>query len=515
MSTIDILIFFAFISILFFADFYNSQKVTNLKSYSTPSGSISDFALFTMVFGMFFGATSLFGTADRAYISGFSYFAIACSDAFRILLCCFFMNKLYKYKNYLSIGEIIGNFYGPESRVITGICSFIFCVSMITVQFKGIHKTIDYLFDIDFNIAFLFFILFSICYIASNHNSIRNLGAKNIIFFLLLPIIFYYLCESNPKLAVYLIIIIFLLQSSLRGISSATFKSMILFALMILFLSIVLGEIDLLNLPIKIITDNFYEEFKDFSANLLSSHATKDYILVFLSSIIPILTPPVIQRINLAKSSAQAKNTFILVAISIFVFYHLITICSLITFQINPEIHTITSFNAFLYLVDHIVTVPILKGLAFCGILSVMFSTIDALVNSANINFICDVIKTAIIPNNNEEHDLTLIRFTTFIIGAVSMLLGYCVDNMFTLLILGVNIWSSIITIPLIAGIFDFKGPKIAFYASALSGTIINIIYYLDYSSTIKTVGVVTSSIIINSIVFYATTRIFRLRQKN
>jgi Na+/proline symporter len=240
-------------------------------------------------------------------------------------------------------------------------------------------------------------------------------------------------------------------------------------------------------------------EIKDFDLNLLDSKINHSYIKVFLTSALPVLTPTIIQQIHLAKSSNQAKNTLIFVSLTTAIFYHLIITCALVTFYLNPEINHSSSYNSLLYLVDAVVNSATLKGLAFCGILSVMFSTIDTCANTATISLVNDVLKLKF----KDKDDFSLIKIATILIGTTSLCASYFVDNILELFFFGVSTWGSIVTIPLLAGIFKFKIHKTAFYASSLSGIIVNIIYYLGYSEVIQIIGNLTSALIINTIVFF------------
>jgi SSS family solute:Na+ symporter len=499
MSIIDVLIFFLFLSLLFSVGAYNNQPVTTLRSYAKSAVGLSNFALFTVIFGMLFGASSLFNTSEQGYNSGFAYFIFACADAIRILLCIFFIKKLYIYKNCLSVGDIIDRAYGSYGRLIVGVCSICFSISMIAIQFKAIYKTIEHLFDVNFNMAYLGYVLFCIHYML--FMKLRNLNIfKATMLFFVGPIVCYFLCEYDYKLVVYILIILFMLISSLDGVASLSLRSMLEFSMIVLFLPILFGEISSFHAPLKIIQKGLPD--KAINSNIFNLNEVKDYLIIFASTALPILTPPVIQRVHLAKSSAQAKFIFLMVGISVFVFYHLITTCSLITSYINPQINTSSSFDSFLYLVDHVVQYPVLKGLVFCGIISVMFSTAEALINTATISFVQDVIKNKLICFESEEADVGHIKSTTFVIGLMSFILSGYIQDIWHLLIWGFSIWGSIVTVPLIAVLFNFKTSKVAFYSSVLSGIIVNILYYSQSFQLINIIGIVPISLVLNICTF-------------
>jgi Na+/proline symporter len=179
-----------------------------------------------------------------------------------------------------------------------------------------------------------------------------------------------------------------------------------------------------------------------------------------------------------------------------------VSLCSLVTSYLNQEIGQTNSFNAFLYLIQFIIASPMLKGLIFCGILSVMFSTMDAAINSANISLINDIIKNKILPDLDDKHDHKMIKISSLIICIICFVLCYFVKNLMSVVIFSINIWASTITIPLFARMSNIKAPFYMFYVCGLCGVVINILYYSYDFMWLKSLGVVSSSIIIESIIF-------------
>jgi Na+/proline symporter len=450
---------------------------------------------------MFFGTIALFGTAEHVYSSGFDYFLISCADVARILLYCTIINKLYTYKESTSVGQIMDKLYNNKSiHIITGICSICLSITFIAIEFKGIYKTIDYLADVDLNSTYLL-ILFSVILVFFNIKKLIN--PKTLIstttLLLILSATFYYLIQYNAKLTIYLLIIAIVVQSSFGGVSALVLKTMLQFSVIILFLPIVLGEISIE----KTSPDELNKYLEALNVNNLIQ---KGYTIIFLTKLLPVLTPVFLQRISFASSSNQAQKAFICASITVLIFYHLISVSSLKILYINPNIKP---QECFLYLIRNILTFPGLKGIALCGILSLMLSTIDAFINTATINFIYDVVKIKILPNLNDKYDATLIKISSILIITISLAISYFTNDMLALLIFGFSVWGAAITIPLLAGIYGFKVSCAAFYASCISGATVNIIYYLGYSQIINSLGSIPIFLILNTIVFFTTNTLY------
>lgn len=501
MSIIDVLILFCFLSAVFFSS--KPHRVTNLNSYCYCENKISSFALFTVVFGTLFTAVSLFNTSEKVKLFGFSYFIFACSDGIRSLMICFFIPLIFNYKHNLSIGQTIGNFYGSWSQLITGLCGLIFATSIIMFQIKWIYITIDCLFNINLNVSFLITIFLGIYifYALKKNLNLFNLTTVGIILLISCAVL-YYLCQINQKITVYIITIGLVFYSSISGNRHIPFRSMMEFSLVVLILPILFSEINNLDAPLDQIFKSLPNEMTSLKLEMFDPENFKKYLMIFLTTSIPIFNPLVIQRIKLANNYKQARNVFILASIAVFIFIHLVSLCSLVNSYLNPEIGANNSFNAFLYLIESIISSKILKGLVLCGILSVMFSTIDAGINSANICLINDIIKNKILPNIDDKYDYLMIKITTAIICCVTVLISHFSSDLMSVIIFAVNIWASIVTIPFIIKLCNINVPNYTFYVCALCGIAINILYYI-YDIEI-TISVVSSSLIIESIVVCA-----------
>ena len=515
-STIDLIIFISFLSFLLLISKYNTPKILTIQSYVSCSAGLSTFGLFAIVFGTSFNAISLFNTSQQVGLLGLSYFVTACADAIRVLLLCFFIKGVFALRTEISVGKIIEKAYGAKSRIIAGVCSFIFSFAILVIQIKWIYHTIKNLFIINFNIASIILIFILIYYIFLLYKQKWQISLRKLLTDLMIitigALILYYACNFDQQLVCFAIIFSMLFYTAVKGNFSLSTKAIFEFSLIIVLLPIVFSEIGVGERSVMQMLAMLPEKMRSITPEIFSAGDLAQYSKMFFSTVIPILNPLMIQRIQLASSYKQAQQAFVFSSLTLFIFLHLISICALIAFYFNPKIVSgYNNVNAFLYLIDEIVSNRICKGIVFCSILSVMFSTIDAAINVANISIIRDILNYKKSANISKP-----VNISTLFLACLTFVVSYFINfDVKGLLMFALNIWVAIITVPFWAQVFKINAPKQAFYASAISGSVVYAVYHFAIFDNLELVGAVTPIIITNVIVFYLAKLIFNFKNTN
>jgi Na+/proline symporter len=480
-----------------------------LKLETKLEGTISNVALFAIIFGTLFTASSLLGTAQKIQLFGFSYFIMACSDVLRTLLIGGFIYKMFLFSSHFSAAEVVGTVYGKSSRIICALCAIFFTLLLITIQIKWIDKTVGQLFNVNFNVGLLLSLFLTIFYFIQNGKTRPSLKAS--IMLIALPFALHYLCRYDQKSTVFGAIICCYLYTYISTDSVIPARSIIEFSLIILIIPIVFSEINDSGIPLAQTIAQMPKELFRLDLESLSSQEITRQLIMFCTCAIPIFNPLVIQRVRLAKSATQARNVFIAASATIFIMLHLVSLCSLAAGYIYPEIGQTTSFNSFLYLTDHLIGAPAFKGLIFCGLISVMFSTLGPAMATANIAIISDIIKNQTTITEKQE-DL-LIKISSSAMILIALILSQYVENVFNALNLGINLWASIVTLPFFVAISKIPTKPIMFYLSSISGITVNILYYYSNVEFIQTFGIVISTLIVNSLIFGTSYLLFRQKK--
>jgi Na+/proline symporter len=277
-----------------------------------------------------------------------------------------------------------------------------------------------------------------------------------------------------------------------------------------LLLPVIFSGIESLDIPFNTAVLSLSKQIESLKLDLTENIPV--YSAIFLSTAIPIFNPLVVQRMRLASSAKQARRVFILASIALFVFAHLVSLCAVASSYIYPEISATNSFNSFLYLINNVVSTPIFKGVAVCGILSVMFSTIEPGIITANSAILNDISDHQIFLKANPKNQDLMIKISTIFVCSSALLLGSMVVNTTQWLMFAVNVWAGIVTVPFLAGVYGLRANDRVFYLSAASGIIINIIYYYANYQPIKIIGVVASSLVINSLLLFINKVFFSLK---
>ena len=395
----------------------SGRRIKNFQEYA-----IGDRKLPTIIMGITLSATiigggSALGTATEV----FKYGVIVIIAKYGVSLGAIFtayciIPRMGRFLGHLSIGEIMGTMYGKNVRIITGISGALLCIGRVAAQIMALGFIMKYLFG--FSELFGAFLGTALVIIYSSFGGIRSVVFTDVLQFIAIAV-------------------------TIPIILNIGFKYV--------------GGYDglLALLPPEKIT--VYPNDEMFLK----------YFIVFLYMSIPMLSPPLTQRILMSKSLDQAKKSFIFFAITEMIFTTIAGLIGLISYTINSQI---LPNSAFLNLVNELGAFNIwLKTIAIIGLLSVIMSTIDSYLNTVTTSVLNDVM----VPNNiliSSEKGLFYARLSTVTAGVMAMVLGLYFDNIFELAIYSSNFWSPLIVGPLLLGIFGIKIKTKACYLSMICG---------------------------------------------
>ena len=243
----------------------------------------------------------------------------------------------------ISIADAMGGLYGNKVRIATAIAGFIGTSGYIAVQFKVIGSLFDYCFNI----------------------------------------------ESAYGVIIGAFIVI--LYSSFGGIKSVTFTDIIqllTFGTIIPIIAFfILREIDSFDSVLFTLKNNELFDYKtvfDFT-----QPKSLYYLFFFFYLMIPGLSPPVFQRIAMAKNISQVQKSFIIASIMYIVLFVIVVWIGILVISTTPGLNPkdITKHILFNY------SYAGLKGLTLAGIMAMAMSTTDSFINSSAVLFVNDFCK--------------------------------------------------------------------------------------------------------------------------
>lgn len=321
------------------------------------------------------------------------------------------------HKKCLSVGELMGSFYGENAKLITGISSTIFCIGSVGAQVCAIRYFCDYF-----------------------------LGLQ-------------------PLLGVLLGAAIITIYSTFGGIKSVTIADIAQLGVLVVIIPITAS--------IGVQIFGWKALFSQIPGDHLAlaippGHSTFEYISLFIIFSMPGLGPPTIQRFLMSKDIQQMKDfmkvTGVLGIFSLFC----VTMIGLTVLAIAPET---ASQNVFPYFVNQILPTG-LRGFAIAGMLAVIMSTADSFLNAGRVCLVNDVLQPVLSYSLSANKQLKASGYSTLFIGLGSVFAALTHRNIMEVILIFCNFWMPVVTVPLYLTLWGFKGTSRGFIAASLSGLV-------------------------------------------
>ncbi|MEM7589574.1 MAG: ATP-binding protein, partial [Myxococcota bacterium] len=190
-----------------------------------------------------------------------------------------------------------------------------------------------------------------------------------------------------------------------------------------------------------------------------------EYIYIFLLVSIPYLVPETIQRLLMARDAKQAADAFKAVAFIKICVCFFVGCIAFIAICLGPNLNANT---AFFHVVDKVLPCGF-RGVAITGLLAVIMSTADSLLNATSICLTHDVIKPLSVSLSGRT-ELRLTQFLTFVIGNMSILVVLYFESIYDIVISTYVFWNPIVLIPFIFGVWGLRASSRSFLLAASSG---------------------------------------------
>lgn len=402
----DSYIFIGILSIITIIGLYSSKGITTISEYAIGNRDFSTVVLVCTIVATWLSGDDFFIFVSESYSNGL-YFIFACVFGGLILflsLGMFFIPRMSEFLGTLSIAEAMGNLYGNNVRSIVAIAGCIGTSGIIAAQLK----VAGLLFEYSLNMPSFYGVVTAglIVTIYATFGGIKSVTFTDVIqlftFGTVIPIIAFFILETLP-----------------------TMDSFVL------------------NLKNNELFD--YRKLFNFS-NKKSLY----YLFLFFYVIVPSFDPTIFQRISMAKNIWQARKSFIIAAIVVFILNALMSWVGVSVLAVYPNIEPTE-------IVKHIImdySYVGLSGLALAGVMAMVMSTTDSYINSSAILIVHDFCNSMGLKIKNE---LIISRITSFAIGICSIFLALKSGNLLELIITTRSFYMPIATVPFIFAIIGFR----------------------------------------------------------
>jgi len=415
MTLFDNIIIIAFLLVTIIVGIIAGRGIKSVKDFAVGGKSFMTMTLVMTIFATYIDGEAILNMSTLSFENGIFLFIIPLSDCTCMFLSGIIATRINTYRNAISAGDIIKELYGHYSQVFVGIAGFLMSMAFVATQFKALSFVFNYFYNIDITYG------------------------------------------------VWLSALILIVYSSFGGVKAVTWTDVVQFFVLIhvvpLIASVAVNK-----------TGGIFNLFQQLPADKLtfnlSKHDLMTYLCYFIAISIPLLDPPIVQRMLMSYSPEQAKRSYHISALITIPFFAIVILTGLAGYILFPNINP---NEIYLAIIDE--TLPIgIKGFAVAGLLAVIMSSADSFMNTAAVSISHDFCKPLIGHKLSDKDELLITKLTTFATGILACYTAMQYDTILELMLYSFTLWGPVVSIPLIAGVFGFKGPKYAFYVSMVAG---------------------------------------------
>ena len=451
---IDVVVIVIFFIISLIVGLLSSRGIKDFTQFSVGNRSFSSFIIFATLSASFIGGGYTLGNAAKVYEEGLIYsFALLGFSLKEIVIGLFIAPKMVRYRDCLSIGDIMGKHYGLKAKIATGFLSILLCTGILGAQ-VGALSTI---FNTFFNI--------------------------------------------HSMWAVWISFIVVIGYSAIGGMRAVVFTDV--FQCTILFIGIPLTFFLGLH---YVGIDHVIETVPAGFINFL--HTGNDYLILitlFITFIVgEALVPPYVQRLFMGRDERQTAVAVVSSGLVSIPFFLIAGSIGLITLTLNPNLN---ANEALPYLVKHVLPTGV-KGFVISGLLAIIISSASGFLNAASVALINDIAKPLVKVYVTEVFWLRLAKLGTLFVGFGAVFFALSIHNVLDILLYAYNFWAPVILVPLVMAILGVKVCGKNFFIGACSGILGTVVWSLILKNPWGVSGVFIG-VIINFIGFFISRCIY------
>ena len=423
---LDHLIIGTYLALLLFVGLYNRSGAQSIRNYGKIDAKIQNKTLFLLatIFTNSVGGGTVFGLSERVYSQNLSYvYAIALTIIMDILVAIFLVPKLAKHYGVISIGEIMGKYYGKLGRVMIGGAATLVSFGCIAVQISVSSRILQHVLHINYIEGVILSYIIVVTYTAIG-------GLRSVIF---------------TNFAQFLAIVIFIPIISIVGLS-------------------------------KLGVMNFIQSAPMMKYSI--SYLWQDVGLLFLSFSFIGIYPGFIQRSFMTENYKATQQAIFKKSIIYLLFLVFIGINGLLSYM-----HYSGNDNslALLSLIDALIP-PGLRGLVIVGLLAAVMSTADSELNIASISLTNDVFQP-LFQLHDSKMVLLFTQTSAIIIGSFAIYLALQFDNTVALLFFIAGFWLPFMLVPFLACLYGITINKWAMVFCSSVGVGVFTFWQINYAN--------------------------------
>ena len=420
----DHLIVYAFLLLTLLVGLWAGRGIKDIKEYAIANKMYGTGILTTTFLATYFGGYNAIGY--QKYM--LSYGLVAALAGFGTIVTMvwfgrYVVPKLMYFKDSLTLGDMMQELYGAHGGIIAGLIGAVYSICQVGTQLVAMGY---------------------ICESMLGWPASQSIGIGGAI------------------LVAY---------ASFGGVKSVTITDVLQFIVFVIVIPLIanlaiseVGGIKALlsQVPADKLTVVAHEQFPRY------------LVFFFVWGIFPasLSSPPIVQRLLMAKHKHQAANMLYVSAAFLFFVRVLVALTCLAVVLLAPSLQP-SAGGAFIYVIEQYLS-PAVKGLCVAGLLAIIMSTFDSFLNAGSLLFTRNVLKPSCARLNVAFDELKVVRYIGCLIGSIAILtaLGVLDFEVRSLNFFATSLFAPVITIPLVAGILGLK-PDTRSFLIASSVTVV------------------------------------------
>ncbi|MDF2965755.1 MAG: sodium:solute symporter family protein [Rickettsiaceae bacterium] len=420
----DLVIILLYVVFTFSIGIWAGFNVKSLREYAVGDKSFSSILLVSTIAATWIDGGSTLSPSSNSFKYGITALFPQLGIVLYLYIISSFIAPLMKpFLNHVSVGEIVGGMYGQGARLITAIAA-----------------------------------------------TLRSFGGLSIQIFVM-GNIFNYLLPASKFECMLISTIVLSLYSTIGGIKSVTYTDIFQTFSILSIIPIIIY------FSLKKIggVGDFIEALPVSHTRLITDKKILlEYAILFIYFSVPSLIPTAIQRMLMAKDVAQISTSFRVASFILLVFFIFTIFAGLASVVLVPNID---SYYSLICLIDSVIP-PMLKGLAICGLLSILISTADSHLNVASISLTNDYL-AIIFPSFSDTNLLLFSRIFSLVLGGFALYIASNASSVLDILINIDSFWRPTVNAPLLLGLMGFRSSSRVFIIAAITG--FGTFYYSNY----------------------------------
>lgn len=411
---LDYLVIAAYLGGLLVYGILCSGSIRSVKQFAVAEQGYGTFVVFATLSASFIGGGFSMGNAAKAYAAGIGYAAALCGFSLKeILVGRYVAPRMGRFRSCLSPGQIMGEVYGPNAQVVTGLLSLLTCAGVVGAQVGAI----GYVFEVFLGLPQLWGVLLS--------------------------------CG---------IVILYCTAGGMKAVVTADVAQFLILSVgMPLALLLALREAGGWDAVVSALPPQYWDV----------THGTTPvgFFCLFLSFMLgEALAPPYIQRMLIGKSTNTASQAAMLGGLFSVAFFAVSAGIGLTARALYPGLHPQLAMPT---LIQRVLPAG-LRGFVIAGVIAIVMSTADAFLNAAAVAAVQDVWLPLASHIVGERDRLVAARVVNLLTGVGAVAFALLVPDIMDLLLLTYRFWAPVILIPLIAALWGRRAR--GFGAAALAG---------------------------------------------